>query len=732
MAITAQQKANLLGVTSFMFNFAPDQASYARFEARIEANPSFYALGTDLARTEAYTSQFAEGATRAEKIDLILGRLGLTEGEGYERGVNFINQRLDAGIPEGQVLMEIGEKLLQDTPPTGLEDAAAILKNKMAASEAYLESGIEGYSSETLPDLLANITADAASVEEAQAAIDAVANEGETVSLTADADDLTGTANDDTFTAGLTAAGVQTLQTFDRIDGGEGTDTLRATLDGGQAFDTAGDFSTAVTNVENFYFRALATESVDMTGVTNVNQVWADRLLGQLTVDGLAAVTTLGVVQGEENTFNIEYVEGAVDAALDNNDRVAQSVVLQNADVTLQIDEATTGTGSFAAATGGATLNAALTGDNTVVIDTIATTGEGSIDLDVTAQIADIDWDVTLGAGDDRLAIEGTELNADDSIDMGEGDDVLALAGLNTAGDLDTLVLSGVSNVEGLEFIANAALTDGGSETLSLGSFDNVTFGGTLTSAAATTGDSTLVLDTDAAALEANFEGNVGSAVANEGVNLTVSEEVESLTLNAESSDVVLNGLTNAAAAADNSTESLTSLTLADTSVEDPATGTLTASTFVVTLTDLDGLTTLNLAGIAGTDSNEVDYASSITVEADAANFAGPVTISIAEGDVNYDNATSDKREIFQFNGEEIGTIVIGDDNAFTVTAAGNGDKLDFSQFAGVDSIEDLAITGDGTDWVISAADGQFEGTITLAGIGGVEQSTLEANAFIF
>jgi len=623
MAITAQQKANLLGVTSFMFNFAPDQASYARFEARIEANPSFYALGTDLARTEAYTSQFAEGATRAEKIDLILGRLGLTEGEGYERGVNFINQRLDAGIPEGQVLMEIGEKLLQDTPPTGLEDAAAILKNKMAASEAYLESGIEGYSSETLPDLLANITADAASVEEAQAAIDAVANEGETVSLTADADDLTGTANDDTFTAGLTAAGVQTLQTFDRIDGGEGTDTLRATLDGGQAFDTAGDFSTAVTNVENFYFRALATESVDMTGVTNVNQVWADRLLGQLTVDGLAAVTTLGVVQGEENTFNIEYVEGAVDAALDNNDRVAQSVVLQNADVTLQIDEATTGTGSFAAATGGATLNAALTGDNTVVltgditdvIDTIATTGEGSIDLDVTAQIADIDWDVTLGAGDDRLAIEGTELNADDSIDMGEGDDVLALAGLNTAGDLDTLVLSGVSNVEGLEFIANAALTDGGSETLSLGSFDNVTFGGTLTSAAATTGDSTLVLDTDAAALEANFEGNVCSAVANEGVNLTVSEEVESLTLNAESSDVVLNGLTNAAAAADNSTESLTSLTLADTSVEDPATGTLTASTFVVTLTDLDGLTTLNLAGIAGTDSNEVDYASSITVE---------------------------------------------------------------------------------------------------------------------
>lgn len=41
MAITEQQKTNLLGVTSFMFNFAPDQASFDRFEAIIDADPSF-------------------------------------------------------------------------------------------------------------------------------------------------------------------------------------------------------------------------------------------------------------------------------------------------------------------------------------------------------------------------------------------------------------------------------------------------------------------------------------------------------------------------------------------------------------------------------------------------------------------------------------------------------------------------------------------------------------------
>ncbi|MBT2787214.1 MULTISPECIES: hypothetical protein [unclassified Halomonas] len=175
MAITEQQKMNLLGVTSFMFNFAPDQASFARFEAIIDANPSFYALGTDLAKTEAFTSQFDADATRDEKIDVILSRLGLEEGsQGYVRGTDFINQRLDDGIPEGQVLMEIGEKLLQDTPPEGLEGAAAVLRNKIAVSEAYLESGVEGYSSDTLPNLLANITADQQSVNDA---IDAIEEE---------------------------------------------------------------------------------------------------------------------------------------------------------------------------------------------------------------------------------------------------------------------------------------------------------------------------------------------------------------------------------------------------------------------------------------------------------------------------------------------------------------------------------------------------------------------------
>lgn len=315
MAITAQQKANLLGVTSFMFNYAPDQDSFGRFEAIIEANPSFYALGTNLARTEAYQSQFAEGITRDEKIDVILGRLGLTEGAGYETGVNFIKARLDAGIPEGQVLMEIGEKMLQDPAPAGLEEASAIFQNKIAASEAYLESGIAGYSSDTLPDLLANITADAASVEEAQAAIDAVANEGETFSLTAAGDErFVGTANNDTFEA---AAG--TLQSTDVIVDGSSTDndTLNAVY---KNADITAAATPTISGVENINVNIDAfdgtTATFDATNVTGATITLASTKLGFNGTAGVAAAGDNNVTAGQNVTdlTVADLTTGTVDA----------------------------------------------------------------------------------------------------------------------------------------------------------------------------------------------------------------------------------------------------------------------------------------------------------------------------------------------------------------------------------------------------------------------------------
>ena len=390
MAITAQQKANLLGVTSFMFNYAPDQDSFGRFEAIIEANPSFYALGTNLARTEAYQSQFAEGITRDEKIDVILGRLGLTEGAGYETGVNFIKARLDAGIPEGQVLMEIGEKMLQDPAPAGLEEASAIFQNKIAASEAYLESGIAGYSSDTLPDLLANITADAASVEEAQAAIDAVANEGETVSLTAAGDDrFFGTENNDTFTA---EAG--TLQAGDQLLDQSTTDndTLNAVITNANSNGGAGIAPTLL-NIENV--------NLDL-------DVFSNAAFDAANTEG-ATITASSSKLG----FNGEFT---LNTAGDNNVVAGENVTNLIVDG-LEAGTVNTGAAESAsvttvAGTDGEVANVTVNGDIELGVDTadvlnLTATADAVVDLSNVARNAATDVTEIVGSGEGVITVQG-------------------------------------------------------------------------------------------------------------------------------------------------------------------------------------------------------------------------------------------------------------------------------------------------------------------------------------
>jgi hypothetical protein len=577
------------------------------------------------------------------------------------------------------------------------------------------------------------------------------------LSLTADADDFTGTANNDEFTGGLTVAGSQTFNAFDRIDGGEGTDTLKATLtDGG--FDTANTLSTAVQNVENFYFRTLKTGSnendVDFTDVSSVEQIWSNNSQVDLNATNVENVVTAGVIEGEldangdpANALDIDYASVAVvNDAVDSQGRFTQNVVLNNAAATLNISAAG-GNIATAADVNAISLELDLTGESNVVLgadviggdelDTITTSGEGSIDLDLGALTGDLN--VTLGAGDDVLRLDGTDLDANDDIDLGEGNNTLVMSGFDGTTQLSSLDLDGVANVDELAF--STAYVATAADTLDIEGRGTVTFESTVD--AASSGSEILTIDTTATDLTVNFEGAVGGTDA---PGLEVNEGVTNLTLNVGTAQagagLTLNTLTNSADASDNnSTESLETLTLVNIRDNNEEAG----QSYSITLGDqtntaeLNGLNTIDLSAAGQQQAN---YAAnqtntdSVAIVATDAGFSGPVTIKIGEAELDYDNDAGNLREVFQFVGEEISNITIGTGGAaeFTVTAAGNGDKLDFSQFAGVDGIEDLAINSanSGADWVISAADGQFEGTITLTGIGDVEQSTLEANAFIF
>jgi hypothetical protein len=291
-----------------------------------------------------------------------------------------------------------------------------------------------------------------------------------------------------------------------------------------------------------------------------------------------------------------------------------------------------------------------------------------------------------------------------------------------------------VAGVSALSLGEDVAL-GGAAATLDLQDLNEVTFEGAVTAGAA--GD-TLTVESSASDVAMNLAAGAVSS------NIELDDNISSLTLNVGTAvagaDATVDTLTNAADT-DGNTESLETLTLVNVR-DDNETG----QDYSITLGDgagaeLNGLTTINLSGAgqqeASYDNTQAIAAGdtdSVTLVATDAGFAGPVTIQIGEAELNYDNDAGDLRETFQFVGDEISNVEIGTRGAaeFTVTAAGNGDKLDFSQFDGVDSLNDLSITSDANDYFIAAADGQFEGVVTLAGVADVEQSVLEANGFIF
>lgn len=147
---------------------------------------------------------------------------------------------------------------------------------------------------------------------------------------------------------------------------------------------------------------------------------------------------------------------------------------------------------------------------------------------------------------------------------------------------------------------------------------------------------------------------------------------------------------------------------------------TIESATADVTLAnDLGSFVTLDVS----------DVATNVVVDAGAAEYAegSVVTYLIGatqDGTANTDveitaEGDGDVREVFQFTGDDIGEIVINnfDDGDL---AEGDRDIIDFSQIAGVTSDLNLqfADANGGNDVEITAASGEFDGSIYLVGMG--------------
>lgn len=640
-------------------------------------------------------------------------------------------------------------------------NAAAI----KAASEAALEAAnVEGA---TLEDVRA------ASKQAAEENVVEETVDGNTFTLTADADDLTGTDGDDLFLAPLTAAGIQTLQSFDRIDGGEGTDTLRATLDAAGANSEEVDIAleNVVSNIENFFFRSVTTGAdgtytVDMDGVVGAEQIWSDRSQNNLEVVNVDNAVTIGMIRGEESTYTVEYAEGAVDAAREDG-LFTQAVALQNADGTITIDsddftEHDTATGEATA------LVFNVTGDSDVVVDgeiagelaDVSVTGEGNVLLDLRKATNEntrlvtmgADASITLGDGDDGVAVNSGVVSGDRNtlvnIDGGAGsntlyvDNVANIAALDfrNTSNFDELVLgNGSTTIEvadkttldierdsftGLTFVNQLTLTNdlriiGREEFSSLGFDDDVDGAGELELEGFENLDVLIGEGADASFDTIRAEDLVTLSVElEEGAEVSVgslcADNLESLTVDL-GEDGDFEGPTGG------STESLETITIS---------GGEESSFFLAVGPVTPELNTLDLSGFAGEDAGDssTDFAGQVNMS--TTDFSSAVTILVGEGDLHFtlDASSSSVRETFQFVGDDIGTVVI--DN-FQVSTAQSGDKLDFSGIAGFVSAQDsLNISETDEEGTFIITSDLFEGSITVDTVGTPEPSFFEANAF--
>ena len=165
MAITTQERTNILKLTVGLFNAAPGANYLSEFTSVFEANGhNLAALAGTLGTTGAFQSLYPNFQTASEFATKFLTTLGL---QGNTEAVDFVTAKFNAGVPKAQIIFDA---LVALDASTSAEFAAAkaILANKAKVAEHY--SVTQGQSSDSLASLqgvVASITADSQTVEDA-------------------------------------------------------------------------------------------------------------------------------------------------------------------------------------------------------------------------------------------------------------------------------------------------------------------------------------------------------------------------------------------------------------------------------------------------------------------------------------------------------------------------------------------------------------------------------------
>ena len=286
-----------------------------------------------------------------------------------------------------------------------------------------------------------------------------------TFALTTGSNNFTGTGGNDTFDAGLSTSSLQTLNSGDRLDGGDGTDEIIATLNTSVS-------PTTFNSIENVFVTTTATATLDLTASKGVLNITSQGATAATTIAGISKAVNVTLRDtAQAQTVTRTDVAGSADANTININNLSQATTVATtlAGIETLTLNSTGSASTIGLLTASATKSLVITGDKAVtIVDAIATTTP-ILTVDASAHTAVDGVGVVFTGGFNGANMTVTGGAGNDSFKFLAAGNVLAVGG---AGN-DTFTFDGTATLNTSDSVAGGA---GTADTISTTTTEAIAF----------------------------------------------------------------------------------------------------------------------------------------------------------------------------------------------------------------------------------------------------------------
>ncbi|OWW18999.1 hypothetical protein AYR66_05355 [Noviherbaspirillum denitrificans] len=434
-----------------LFGRAPERDGLGYWVNQLDAGKTVAQVAQEMYNTDPARATYPTFLTNEEIIGRfytnVLGRTADADGLAYW------TSKLNAGATKGAVISEMITAVRSfagtgtDATSVAARDSKALFENKVTVGLYYaVEKGGNDVTAAT--NILVGVTKDAATVEAAKTGASSAVGKSFTLTVNQDsgANFVGGTGND-TFTASAAQDGAgtltNTLQNVDVLDGGDGTDTLVATLAQGATV------ASSIKNIENLNLRfAAAGAKMDLANTTGATAITVADSTTAGVINNIGTIASLAIKSQNQNVsiggtagsattlaLNLDTVGTStaaitLDLGVDNASKATTAnITANNAFVKVDSTNADVLTTATIAATGTNAINFA---DSAATLTSVTVTGAGSVDLTGTALAVATKLDASASTG----AIKATLTQAAKAVTVttGTGNDVINASAVATVG----------------------------------------------------------------------------------------------------------------------------------------------------------------------------------------------------------------------------------------------------------------------------------------------------------